>query len=160
MRQLPLLPGLGAKLEQGWSRRQVLAMLAGGTWSLLSSCISSNVSQPITDTCVSQMALCSPTCVVGSSSPTQIFWYAEPDPKGIFKTLVDTFNALGFGVQVTLAAQGSSTDDYHQWLRQQLKAGRETPQVFSLDIIYTAEFAEQHWLVPLDELLSTAACGR
>ncbi|GER83052.1 MAG: extracellular solute-binding protein [Thermogemmatispora sp.] len=153
MRQLPPLPGLGAKLEQGWSRRQVLAMLAGGTWSLLSSCISSNVSQPIMDTCVSQMALCSPTSVVGSSSPTQIFWYAEPDPKGIFKTLVDTFNALGFGVQVTLAAQGSSTDAYHQWLRQQLKAGRETPQIFSLDIIYTAEFAEQHWLVSLDELL-------
>ncbi|MBX5456022.1 MAG: extracellular solute-binding protein [Thermogemmatispora sp.] len=153
MRQLPQLSGLSAKFEQGWSRRQLLAALAGGTWSLLSSCVSGNVSQPIMGACSSQVALCSPTGGVDSSSPTQIFWSAEPDPKGIFKTLVDTFNALGFGVQVTLVAQESSTDDYHQWLRQQLKAGREVPQVFSLDIIYTAEFAERHWLVSLDELL-------
>jgi multiple sugar transport system substrate-binding protein len=65
---------------------------------------------------------------------------------------VNTFNERNQGrIHVTLQLGPDGTNDLITIERNMLKARSAAVDIFSVDIIYVAEFAHQHWLQPISE---------
>jgi multiple sugar transport system substrate-binding protein len=82
---------------------------------------------------------------------TVVTWAVGKDSTGIQAQLVKNFNASGQGFTVRLVempeAAGVQRDSYVTYL-----VSRDpTIDVYSLDIVWPAEFAAAGWLIPLDE---------
>ena len=67
--------------------------------------------------------------------------------------VVDTYNQSQSKVQVTFVQlpPPSSSTEVHQALVQQLARRNGTPDVFTQDVIWIAEFASAGWALPLDQ---------
>ena len=73
--------------------------------------------------------------------------------------LVDLYNQSQSRVQVTFIQlpPPSSSTEVHQALVQQLARRNGTPDVFTQDVIWIAEFASAGWALPLDSYFGPAA---
>ena len=91
--------------------------------------------------------------VTGCSSPEngdiQIIFAAGNDPSGATEALVDEYNAAHPGVQIKFQAMPANTDTQHDAYVTYLSARESTIDLYSLDVIWTAEFARAGWIVAL-----------
>ncbi|MFH1865655.1 MAG: ABC transporter substrate-binding protein [Candidatus Eisenbacteria bacterium] len=91
--------------------------------------------------------------VVGCSSPgsgdIEIVFAAGNDPSGATEALVDEYNAAHPGVLVKFQAMPASTDTQHDAYVTYLSARESNIDLYSLDVIWTAEFARAGWIVEL-----------
>ena len=103
----------------------------------------------------SLIALCCTVAllVAGCSSPEsgdiQIVFAAGNDPSGATEALVDEYNAAHPGVHVKFQAMPANTDTQHDAYVTYLSARESTIDLYSLDVIWTAEFARAGWIVAL-----------
>ena len=105
----------------------------------------------------SLIALCciAALLVTGCSSPEsgdiQIVFAAGNDPSGATEALVDEYNAAHPGVHVKFQAMPANTDTQHDAYVTYLSARESSIDLYSLDVIWTAEFARARWIVALPE---------
>ncbi len=89
--------------------------------------------------------------VTGNAGPTTIVWETEHDDIGTYSSLADTFNMTNkYGIHVTIL--DASSDRQHDDLVATLRAHQGSPDVISMDVIWTDEFARNGWVMPLDSL--------
>ena len=94
-----------------------------------------------------------PTRLFAQSAKTQItFASARFFATDTMQEVIDKYNKSQNSVQVTYVElpPPSSSTEVHQQLVQQLARKNGTPDVFTQDIIWIAEFAEAGWALPLD----------
>ncbi|WP_285725746.1 ABC transporter substrate-binding protein [Psychromicrobium xiongbiense] len=71
------------------------------------------------------------------------------DNSNVAQPVVDKWNAAHPDQKVTLKEQTDKADQQHEDLVQNLGAKNPNYDVFSVDVIWTAEFAAKQWLQPL-----------
>ncbi|HYI98906.1 MAG TPA: ABC transporter substrate-binding protein [Thermoleophilaceae bacterium] len=89
---------------------------------------------------------------VGAANPTgDVTWCIGKDTSGAFNTVVDNFNEANPEANVELLELPTSADDQRRLQIQRLRA--ESPQcdVLGMDVIWTAEYAAQGWLLDMTE---------
>ena len=89
---------------------------------------------------------------VGQARPTgDVTWCIGKDTTGAFNTVVDNFNEANPDANVELLELPTSADDQRRLQIQRLRA--ESPQcdVLGMDVIWTAEYAAQGWLLDMTE---------
>lgn len=69
---------------------------------------------------------------------------------GSVKPIIESWNKQHPDEQVTLKELGKESDDARGQLEQSLQAGNSDYDVMALDVIWTAQFAAEGWLVPLE----------
>jgi multiple sugar transport system substrate-binding protein len=79
-----------------------------------------------------------------------ITYAAGPDLTGYVHPLVDKWNALHPAEKVTLLELPAAADDQHAQMVTNLQAKSDRYDVLNIDIIWTAEFADSGWVIPLD----------
>lgn len=88
---------------------------------------------------------------VADTGPASIVWQTEHDDIGTYSSLADTFNAVNkHGIHVTV--RDTSGERTHNDLVDMLNAKQGNPDVVSMDVIWTEEFARKGWVMPLDKL--------
>lgn len=96
---------------------------------------------------------CSPR---GEGDVTVVF-AAGNDPSGATEALIDEYNASHPGVTVRFQAMPANTDTQHDAYVTYLSAGEPNIDLYSLDVIWTAEFARAGWVMKLpDSFIDTA----
>jgi multiple sugar transport system substrate-binding protein len=131
-------------LEVSWTRRDFLKV--AGT------AVGGVVGGPI-------LAACSNSSGSSSGGTTQItFTSARFYGKSNMSQIVDAYNKSQSKVHVTYQElpPPSSSTEVHQTLVQQLARKDGTPDVFTQDVIWIAEFAGAGWAAPLDSYFSTS----
>ncbi len=97
---------------------------------------------------------CTSTPVAGSEA--ELVWAAGPSSEmsvAPAEAIADRWNKLHpDGPRVRVRALPESADDQHQQLKLELNAGLDEFDILELDLIWTAEFAQNGWLVDLEEL--------
>lgn len=87
----------------------------------------------------------------GASNATGPITFATgTDLTGYLQPLLDRWNATHPGEHVKLLEVAEDADDQRAQLVTNLQARSDRYDVMSLDVIWTAEFAEAGWIVPLD----------
>jgi multiple sugar transport system substrate-binding protein len=81
-----------------------------------------------------------------------LIWQGEYDASGTYQKLVNAFNQRNQGrIHVSLLPGPNGTNDLITIERNMLKARSAAVDIFSIDIIYVAEFAQRYWLQPISE---------
>lgn len=95
--------------------------------------------------------------VMSCASPGRrtLTWAVGKDPTGRHQALVDEFCRLHPGIAVKLLEMPESSTAQHDAYVTHLAAGDNSIDVYSIDIIWTAEFASAGWLLPLDGYVDT-----
>ena len=108
--------------------------------------------QPLGERCVAGHQ------VVGRDRAEITFASAKIFGKETIAQVVDAYNQAQGKVHVTYVElpPPSSSTEVHQALVQQLARRSGTPDVFTQDIIWIAEFAAAGWALPLDDVLAPA----
>lgn len=89
------------------------------------------------------------SCGSMASKAISLVWQTEYDPSKAYQQLVDTFNQRQQGrIHVTLQLGPDGTNELPDRI---LKAHSTAVDIFSIDIIYMAQFAQQGWLLPISE---------
>jgi multiple sugar transport system substrate-binding protein len=89
-------------------------------------------------------------------SATTLTWWSEYDNIGTYKALVDAYNTI-HNCEISVSypyTKGLDTDSLHQQLAQRLQSRKYNagdPDIISMDIIWTDEFASNGWIVPLND---------
>lgn len=80
-----------------------------------------------------------------------VTWCIGKDTSGAFSTVVDNFNRENPDANVELLELPTSADDQRRLQIQRLRA--ESPQcdVLGMDVIWTAEYAAQNWLLDMTD---------
>src|SRR5689334_25348447 len=73
-----------------------------------------------------------------------------PDLTGYVHPLVDEWNRSHPAEKVTLLELPDATDDQHAQMVTNLQAKSDRYDVLNIDIVWTAEFADAGWIMPLD----------
>jgi multiple sugar transport system substrate-binding protein len=73
-----------------------------------------------------------------------------PDLTGYMHPLVDKWNASHPAEKVTLLELPDAADDQHAQMVTNLQAKSDRYDVLNIDIVWTAEFADAGWIIPLD----------
>ena len=94
-----------------------------------------------------------------AGSGTELVWAAGPPSSGssvqTAVSIADRWNELHpDGPRVRVESLPESSDDQHQLLALELNAGLGEFDILELDVIWTAEFAQNGWLVDLEGLRS------
>lgn len=104
------------------------------------------------------IALVTASCaaVPEAGSAAELVWAAGPSSSGSSQPAVavaDRWNKLHpNGPRVRVETLPESADDQHQLMALELNAGIGEFDILELDVIWTAEFAQNGWLVDLAEL--------
>jgi multiple sugar transport system substrate-binding protein len=85
---------------------------------------------------------------VASSGPITLV--TGGDFTGYMRPLVDKWNALHPSQKVTLLDLPAAADDQHAQMVTNLQAKSDRYDVLNIDIVWTAEFADAGWIIPLD----------
>ena len=95
----------------------------------------------------------------GSGSRGPITYVQGKDNNGILAPLAEMWNKDHPDEKVTIREQSDQADAQHDDLVQNFQAKNADYDVVSVDVVWTAEFAAQGWLVPLegDYALDTSA---
>jgi multiple sugar transport system substrate-binding protein len=92
------------------------------------------------------------SCSGSHDRTVYVVWQTDYDPSDAYQQLVDGFNKLNQGrIQVVLQVGPYLTNDLATIERNILNAGSAAVDIFSVDIIYVAEFARKGWLQPISE---------
>jgi multiple sugar transport system substrate-binding protein len=87
-----------------------------------------------------------------SDSTVYLLWQSEYDPSNAYPQLVEDFNERNQGrIHVSMQLGPNGTNDLARIERNILKAHSAAVDIFSVDIVYMAEFAQQRWLQPISE---------
>jgi multiple sugar transport system substrate-binding protein len=73
-----------------------------------------------------------------------------PDLTGYMHPLVDKWNASHPAEKATLLELPEAADDQHAQMVTNLQAKSDRYDVLNIDIVWTAEFADAGWIIPLD----------
>ena len=89
-------------------------------------------------------------------SATNLIWWNEYENIDMYKALVDAYNIINnCGIHVSHPREkGVNTDLTHEQLIKSLKRKKyhpDDPDIISMDIIWTDEFASNRWVVPLND---------
>lgn len=84
-----------------------------------------------------------------------ITWAVGKDPTGQHQSLAGQFEKLHPGIKIKLLEMPESSTAQHDAYVTYLASGDRTVDVYSIDIIWPAEFARAGWLVPLGKYLDT-----
>lgn len=76
------------------------------------------------------------------------------DPAGQHQILIEEFQRQNPGIKVKLLEMPESSTTQHDAYVTYLAGRDPSIDVYSIDIIWPAEFAEAQWLIPLDEYLT------
>jgi multiple sugar transport system substrate-binding protein len=79
-----------------------------------------------------------------------ITYVAGKDNNGSFRAIIDKWNTAHPDQKVTFKEQSDKADQQHDDLVQHFKARDAGYDVVSVDVVWTAEFAAQQWLEPLE----------
>ena len=90
-------------------------------------------------------------CSTETSGDIEIVFAAGNDPSGATEALVDEYNAAHPGVLVKFQAMPANTDTQHDAYVTYLSARESNIDLYSLDVIWTAEFARAGWIVALPD---------
>jgi len=81
----------------------------------------------------------------------ELIFAAGNDPSGATEALIDEFNAAHPGVTVSFQAMPANTDTQHDAYVTYLSARQSNIDLYSLDVIWTAEFAKAGWIGELPD---------
>ena len=90
-------------------------------------------------------------CSSDEGGDIEIVFAAGNDPSGATEALVAEYNAAHPGVLVKFQAMPANTDTQHDAYVTYLSARESDIDLYSLDVIWTAEFARAGWIVELPE---------
>lgn len=99
--------------------------------------------------CLAAFALAG--CSSTEGGDIEIVFAAGNDPSGATEALIDEYNAAHPGVLVKFQAMPANTDTQHDAYVTYLSARESNIDLYSLDVIWTAEFAKAGWIRPLPE---------
>src|SRR5690554_168922 len=85
---------------------------------------------------------------------TIVFTTPAEDASGAIRRLVDLFNSTHDWITVEHKALSSGSDDCHSYYVTAFLSKSNSFDVFSADIIWSAEFASSGWIEPLDNYFS------
>jgi len=91
------------------------------------------------------------SCSRKGPSRVPIVLAAGNDPSGATAALIEEYNAAHPEVEVRFQAMPASTDTQHDAYVTYLSAGETSIDLYSLDVIWTSEFASAGWIRPLPE---------
>ena len=91
------------------------------------------------------------SCAQRGPSRTVITFAAGNDPSGATAALIEEYNAAHPDVEVRFQAMPANTDQQHDSYVTYLSAGEKGIDLYSLDVIWTSEFARAGWIKPLPE---------
>jgi multiple sugar transport system substrate-binding protein len=98
-----------------------------------------------------------PWVVYGSGSGTTIVWLTGPTSRTASDdarhVLIDAFEQAYPAIKVDLVSGPDSTNRLHDLLFPELSSGHVTPDVYSGDVIWPAEFAHAGLALPLSKYL-------
>ncbi len=92
-----------------------------------------------------------PGCSAPEESGIEIIFAAGNDPSGATEALVAEYNAAHPGITVKFQPMPANTDTQHDSYVTILSAHGTAIDLYSLDVIWTAEFAKAGWIAPLPE---------
>jgi multiple sugar transport system substrate-binding protein len=90
-------------------------------------------------------------CSPGDDGDITIIFAAGNDPSGATEALIEEYNASHPGVTVKFQAMPANTDTQHDAYVTYLSAGESNIDLYSLDVIWTAEFARAGWVRKLPD---------
>jgi multiple sugar transport system substrate-binding protein len=90
-------------------------------------------------------------CSSSEGGDIEIIFAAGSDPSGATGALIEEYNAAHPGVTVKFQAMPANTDTQHDAYVTYLSARESNIDLYSLDVIWTAEFATAGWIRPLPD---------
>ncbi len=90
-------------------------------------------------------------CATEDPGEITIVFAAGNDPSGATEALIEEYNAAHPGVTVKFQAMPANTDTQHDAYVTYLSAGETNIDIYSLDVIWTAEFATAGWIREIPE---------
>ncbi len=81
----------------------------------------------------------------------ELVFAAGNDPSGATESLIDEYNQAHPGITVRFQAMPASTDTQHDAYVTYLSAHESNIDLYSLDVIWTAEFAKAGWITRLPD---------
>jgi multiple sugar transport system substrate-binding protein len=85
-------------------------------------------------------------CSPRTDGEITLVFAAGNDPSGATEALIDEYNASHPGVTVKFQAMPANTDTQHDAYVTYLSSGASNIDLYSLDVIWTAEFARAGWV--------------
>jgi len=82
-----------------------------------------------------------------------VTWCIGKDTSGAFKTVVDNFNEQNPNANVELLQLPESADEQRRLQIQRLRAESPECDVLGMDVIWTAEYAAQGWLLDVSDAI-------
>lgn len=99
---------------------------------------------------VSALPLLFTGCHSRGDRPLSLTLATGKDPSGAIYDLIGTFEASHPGIRVRLQEMPWSTDAQHNQCAIQLMAEDPSVDIYSIDVIWPAEFAQAKWALPLN----------
>lgn len=96
------------------------------------------------------------TMSCAKSGEKTITWAVGKDPTGRHQALIEKFQQKHPGVKVKLLEMPESSSAQHDAYVTYLASGDKSIDVYSIDIIWPAEFARAGWLLPLTDALASS----
>jgi multiple sugar transport system substrate-binding protein len=90
-------------------------------------------------------------CSTGDDGLIKIVFAAGQDPSGATAALIDEYNASHPGIEVTFQVMPANTDTQHDAYVTYFSARESRIDLYSLDVIWTAEFARAGWIRPIPD---------
>ena len=88
-------------------------------------------------------------------SATDLTWWSESYDISSYDALIPAYNIINeCGITVSRDMKGVSTDYLHEQLTQRLQNQQSSPEIISMDVIWTDEFASNGWVIPLNDFWS------
>lgn len=78
----------------------------------------------------------------------------ENDPGGQMEAARQRFNEEHANIQLEFTPMSNDASQMHDQTVTQLSAGSDNLDIVNMDVVWTAEFAESGWLLPLDEMFT------
>jgi multiple sugar transport system substrate-binding protein len=80
---------------------------------------------------------------------------ADDSPRGEHERLIRTWNALHPDLPARIVPVSSNADNAHADMRTAAQSSEPDVDVFNLDVVWMAEFAENGWIRPLEDVDTT-----
>jgi multiple sugar transport system substrate-binding protein len=83
-----------------------------------------------------------------------VTWCIGKDTSGAFQTVVDSFNKANPNANVKLLQLPEAADEQRRLQIQRLRAESPECDVLGMDVIWTAEYAAQNWLLDVSDFIA------
>jgi len=89
-----------------------------------------------------------------SKAKGNVNWCIGKDTSGAYSTAIDLFKKENSNITVKLVELPESADEQRTQLVQRLRAKSDECDVVGMDVIWTAEFGAQNWLLDTSDIIS------